>query len=106
MSRHLAGKMAPPSDKQLQTLEKLGILPDAVDNAGKATKLLERLDKRKQEGITTPKQIRFLEGVVSHMLEPGSLISAKKLIEPDRGKWMADSGRHKSCGSIEEHNYA
>ncbi len=55
-------EMAPPSEKQIKTLEKLGILPDAVDNAGKATKLLERLDKRKQEGLTTPKQIRFLEG--------------------------------------------
>ena len=55
-------EMAPPSEKQIKTLEKLGILPDAVDNAGKATKLLERLDKRKQEGLTTPKQIRYLEG--------------------------------------------
>ena len=54
-------EMAPPSDKQKQTLEKLGILPDEIDNAGKASKLLERLDKRKQEGLTTPKQIRFLE---------------------------------------------
>lgn len=55
-------EMAPPSEKQIKTLEKLGILPDAVNNAGKATKLLERLDKRKQEGLTSPKQIRFLEG--------------------------------------------
>lgn len=36
-------------------------MPDEVDNAGKASLLLERLDKRKQEGLTTPKQIRFLE---------------------------------------------
>ncbi|OUS70280.1 DEAD/DEAH box helicase [Paenibacillus sp. MY03] len=55
-------EMAPPSDGQLKTLEKLGILPDQVDNAGKASKLLERLDKRRSEGLTTPKQIRFLEG--------------------------------------------
>lgn len=54
-------EMAPPSDKQKATLEKLGILPDEIDNAGKATKLLERLDKRREEGLTTPKQIRFLE---------------------------------------------
>lgn len=54
-------EMAPPSDKQKQTLEKLGIIPDEIDNAGKASKLLERLDKRRQEGLTTPKQIRFLE---------------------------------------------
>lgn len=54
-------EMAPPSDKQKQTLEKLGIMPEEIDNAGKASKLLERLDKRRQEGLTTPKQIRFLE---------------------------------------------
>lgn len=54
-------EMGPPSDKQLQTLEKLGILPDQIDNAGKASKLLERLNKRREEGLTTPKQIRFLE---------------------------------------------
>src|SRR5690606_3309525 len=35
-------EMAPPSQKQLQTLEKLGIFPDEIDNAGKAAKLLDR----------------------------------------------------------------
>lgn len=55
-------EMAPPSDKQKKTLEKLGILPDEISNAGKAAKILDRLDKRRQEGLTTPKQIRFLEG--------------------------------------------
>ena len=54
-------EMAPPSKKQLQALEKLGILPDDVHNAGKAHKLLERLKKRQQLGLTTPKQIRLLE---------------------------------------------
>ena len=54
-------EMAPASDKQKATLEKLGILPDDIENAGKAKKLLERLDKRRQEGLTTPKQIRCLE---------------------------------------------
>jgi superfamily II DNA or RNA helicase len=54
-------EMSPPSEKQVQTLEKLGIFPDEIDNAGKAAKLLDRLDKRRTEGLTTPKQIRFLE---------------------------------------------
>lgn len=54
-------EMAPPSDKQKATLEKLGILPDEIDSAGKATKVLERLEKRREEGLTTPKQIRCLE---------------------------------------------
>ena len=41
-------EMAPPSEKQKKALEKLGIMPDEIDNAGKASKLLDRLDKRRQ----------------------------------------------------------
>lgn len=55
-------EMAPPTEKQAKTLEKLGIYPDEVECAGKAALLLDRLDKRRAEGLTTPKQIRFLEG--------------------------------------------
>ena len=51
----------PPSAEQTVALEKLGILPDAVESAGKASLLLERLHKRRDEGLTTPKQIRCLE---------------------------------------------
>lgn len=51
----------PPSDKQTAALEKLGILPDAVESAGKAALLLDRLHKRQTDGLTTPKQIRLLE---------------------------------------------
>lgn len=54
-------EMSPPSPKQIQALEKLGIFPDQIDNAGKAQKLLDRLDKRRFAGLTTPKQIRLLE---------------------------------------------
>lgn len=55
-------EMGPATDKQRKTLEKLGIFPDQIDNAGKAAMLLDRLDKRRDAGLTTPKQIRFLEG--------------------------------------------
>ena len=54
-------EMAPPSDNQKQELEKRGILPDEIDNAGKANLILDRLHKRQEEGLTTPKQIRCLE---------------------------------------------
>lgn len=56
-----AWEMEPASDKQLKALEKFGIFPDAVECAGKASLLLDRLGKRRGEGLTTPKQIRFLE---------------------------------------------
>ena len=52
----------PPSEKQRAALEKLGILPDDIECAGKADLLLDRLAKRREAGLTTPKQIRFLEG--------------------------------------------
>ena len=35
-------EMGPPSDKQIKALEKLGIFPDEIDNAGKASKLLRK----------------------------------------------------------------
>lgn len=74
-------EMAPPSDSQKKTLEKLGILPDEIDNAGKASKLLERLDKRRQEGLTTPKQIRFLESRGFQHVGTWQFDTARKLID-------------------------
>lgn len=74
-------EMGPPSDKQKSTLEKLGILPDQIENAGKAAKLLDRLDKRRNEGLTTPKQIRFLEGRGFQHVGTWQFDTAKKLID-------------------------
>ncbi len=54
-------EMGPPSEKQKQALEHCGIFPDEIENAGKAKLLLDRLGKRRECGLTTPKQIRFLE---------------------------------------------
>lgn len=54
-------EMGPPSEQQVSALEKLGILPDMIDNAGKASLMLDRLQKRKEAGLATPKQIRQLE---------------------------------------------
>lgn len=74
-------EMGPASDKQIKKLEKLGIFPDQIENAGKATKLLERLDKRREEGLTTPKQIRFLEGRGFEHVGTWPFEDAKKLID-------------------------
>ena len=74
-------EMAPPSESQKKTLEKLGILPDEIDNAGKASRLLERLDKRRREGLTTPKQIRFLENRGFQHVGTWQLDVAKNLID-------------------------
>lgn len=74
-------EMAPPSDKQKSTLEKLGILPDEIDNAGKAAKILDRLDKRRMEGLTTPKQIRFLESRGFRHVGTWQFDAAKNMID-------------------------
>lgn len=73
-------EMAPASDKQIKALEKFGIFPDEIDNAGKAKLLLDRLDKRRNEGLTTPKQIRFLEGRGFQHVGTWQFDAANKLI--------------------------
>ena len=54
-------QMSPPTDKQVKALEKWGIFPDEIENAGKAEMLINRLVKRRDAGLSTPKQIRFLK---------------------------------------------
>jgi superfamily II DNA or RNA helicase len=51
----------PASDKQKAALEGQGIEPGNIECAGKASKILKRLSKRRFAGLSTPKQIRFLE---------------------------------------------
>lgn len=72
---------SPPSDKQKATLEKLGIFPDEIDNAGKAQLLLDRLGKRRNLGLTTPKQIRFLESRGFQHVGTWQFESARNLID-------------------------
>ena len=74
-------EMSPPTDKQLKALEKYGIFPDEIENAGKAKKILDRLDKRRNEGLTTPKQIRFLEQKGFKHVGTWEFSKAKKLID-------------------------
>ena len=74
-------EMSPPSEKQKAALEKLGICPDEIDNSGKAEKLLDRLAIRRNEGLTTPKQIRFLESRGFQHVGTWQFETAKKLID-------------------------
>lgn len=86
-------EMAPPSEGQKKTLEKLGILPDAIENAGKASKILDRLDKRRREGLTTPKQIRFLESRGFQHVGTWQFETAKNMIDRIAGNgWRVPNG--------------
>ena len=92
-------EMAPPSEKQTKALEKLGIYPDEIDNAGKASKLLNRLDASKKAGLTTPKQIRFLEGRGFQHVGTWEFTAAKHLIDRIAGNgWRIPN-------SIDPHTY-
>lgn len=71
----------PPSEQQTAALEKLGILPDAVESAGKASLLLDRLHKRREEGLTTPKQIRCLEKYGFQHVGTWSFEAARHMID-------------------------
>jgi superfamily II DNA or RNA helicase len=74
-------EMAPASTAQLKALEKFGIFPDEIDNAGKAKLLLDKLNKRRESGMTTPKQIRFLEKRGFQHVGAWRFETARKLID-------------------------
>lgn len=70
----------PPSGDQLKALERAGIFPDEVESAGKAAKLLDKITLRRRAGLTTPKQIRFLEGRGFQHVGTWSFADANRLI--------------------------
>lgn len=81
-------EMAPPTEKQLNALERAGIFPHDIDNAGKASLILDKLGKRRSAGLATPKQIHFLEGRgFNHV-----------------GQWLFEDA-HKMIGRISANNW-
>ena len=86
-------EMAPASDNQKKTLEKYGIFPEGVENAGKAAKILNRLHKRREEGLTTPKQIRFLENKGFQHVGTWQFDEARRMIDRIAGNgWRIPRG--------------
>ena len=55
-----AFEKAAPTDKQISFLEKRGIDADGM-TAGMASKMIDTLMRRQDEGMATPKQVRMLE---------------------------------------------
>jgi superfamily II DNA or RNA helicase len=74
-------EMAPPSDSQKRELEKRGIMPDEIDNAGKASLILDRLHRRQDENLSTPKQIRCLEKYGFQHVGTWNFDNAKNMID-------------------------
>lgn len=73
-------QMEPPTEKQIQMLEKWGIYAAEIENKGKASLLMDRLIARREAGLTTPKQIRLLERYGFKEVGTWSFDHANKLI--------------------------
>ena len=86
-------EMSPPSDKQIKVLEKYGIFPDEIDNAGKATKLLERLEKKDVWQDLQLKANTFLESRGFQHVGVWEFEKAKNLIDRIAANgWRIPSG--------------
>ena len=73
-------EMAPPSENQIAFLERRGIYPGDIKNAGLASMLIERLIRRQDAGLSTPKQIRLLERYGFRQVGTWQFDDASKLI--------------------------
>ncbi len=71
----------PPSEKQIQALEKQGINPEEIGCAGKAALLLDKLAKRRGAGLASPRQIRCLEKYGFRHVGEWPLDVANKMID-------------------------
>ena len=104
-------EMGPPSQRQRLSLERYGIQPEEIQNAGKASLLLDRLAKRRGAGLTTPKQIRFLEGRGFRHVGTWSMEEASRMIARIQASgWRVPRGvdpgsyRPESEGSVSNGN--
>ena len=88
-----AWEMAPPSDKQLAFLENRGIFTESITNTGMASMIIDRLKRRQDEGLSTPKQIRCLERYGFLQVGTWSFEDASKMISRlAMNNWMVPRG--------------
>lgn len=86
-------EMAPPTKKQLELLERRGIFPDEISCFGKAQMIIDRLIKRQEDGLTTPKQIRLLEKYGFRHVGSWAFEDASKMISRIAAcSWMVPRG--------------
>jgi len=87
--------MQPVNAKQKSALEKMGIFPDEIKSSGHAEKLINRLNNRRVRGLTTPKQIRFLESRGFQHVGTWQFDQARKLIDRIAGNsWRIPQDIH------------
>lgn len=89
----LIWEMAPVTDAQKRCLESRGILPDDIDCAGRASLIIDKLIKRSNSGLCTPKQINFLSSRGFQNVDKWSFKSANKMISRIRmSGWRIPDG--------------
>ena len=83
-----AYEMAEPTEKQIKLLEKRGIDPTGM-TAGMASKMIDSLIRRQDEGMATPKQVRMLER--KGFVHPGTWTfeqASKMMARLASNRWM------------------
>lgn len=88
-----AWEMGPPTTNQLLFLERRGIFPETIENCGMASMLIDRLKRRQEEGLATPKQIRCLERYGFRRVGTWQFEAANKIIGMLAGNnWRLPNG--------------
>lgn len=72
--------MGPPTETQLAALEKWGIYPEGVTCMGHASRILATLALRREQGLSSPKQIRLLERYGFRQVGTWTSDAAKKMV--------------------------
>ena len=83
-----AYEMAEPTEKQIKLLERRGIDPTGM-TAGMASKMIDSLIRRQDEGMATPKQVRMLER--KGFVHPGTWTfeqASKMMARLASNRWM------------------
>lgn len=73
-------EVEPPSQDQIKQIEKAGIDPTNVDTKGKADKIINQINKRNEQNLTTPKQIKQLTQRGYQNVEKWTFDQASQLI--------------------------
>lgn len=73
--------LAPPTQRQLDALEKAGIFPEGVTCQGHASRILDAIRIRRANNLSTPKQIRFLERNGFQNVGTWEFEAARKMID-------------------------
>lgn len=88
-----AWEMEPPTEKQKKMLEKWGINAEAVETRGMASLLADRLARRRDAGMATPRQIRCLERYGFRNVGRWAFDDASKMISRlAANKWAVPRG--------------